>query len=165
MPDSEQVARIRAYLEQHRQTYEREALRQKLLADGHDPQAVDLAMAQVFGLQIAPAPSSGGFRLGRPGYILLIVCTALLNILILPAAVVLMLRLGGNLSGTSLLVGSLAPLMVVLLLETLAILFLRGRSPQVARGLVLGLGTSLALVVPMVLLLGGCVALISSVAG
>jgi hypothetical protein len=122
-------------------------------------------MAQVFGLQIAPASPSGGFRLGQSGYILLVVCTALLNILILPSMVVLMLRIGGNLSGTSLLVGSLAPLVVVLLLETLAILLLRGRNPRIARGLVLGLGTSLALVIPMALLLGGCVALVSNLAG
>jgi hypothetical protein len=48
---NQDIARIRAYLEQHLDTYDREALRQQLLKDGHDPQAVDIAMAQVYSFQ------------------------------------------------------------------------------------------------------------------
>ena len=70
MADSENVARIRAYLEQHRQTYDKQALRTKLLNDGHDPAAVELALAQVYGFEVAPGPApvvqnaTRGFGLG-----------------------------------------------------------------------------------------------------
>jgi hypothetical protein len=48
MADPEEVARIRAYLGQYRGTYSQAGLRRKLLADGHDPRTVEIAMAQVY---------------------------------------------------------------------------------------------------------------------
>ncbi|HSH77239.1 MAG TPA: hypothetical protein VLA19_01755 [Herpetosiphonaceae bacterium] len=50
----ERVARIRAYLDQHRSVYNADALRRKLLADGHERREVDQAMAQVFGANALP---------------------------------------------------------------------------------------------------------------
>ncbi|HSH77960.1 MAG TPA: hypothetical protein VLA19_05430 [Herpetosiphonaceae bacterium] len=47
MADSVEVARIRAYLETHLKHYHWEALRDKLIAEGHDPEAVELALTQV----------------------------------------------------------------------------------------------------------------------
>lgn len=50
----ERVGRIRAYLEQHRSVYNADALRRKLLADGHERKVVDQAMVQVFGANALP---------------------------------------------------------------------------------------------------------------
>lgn len=47
MADPSEVARIRAYLEQHKNTYTREALHEKLRADGADPAAIEAALAQL----------------------------------------------------------------------------------------------------------------------
>ncbi len=49
MADPQEVMRIRVYLHQHRYRYGQDALRRKVLEDGHDPRAVELAMAQVYG--------------------------------------------------------------------------------------------------------------------
>jgi hypothetical protein len=35
MPDADDIVRIRAYLREHGATYERDALRTRLIADGH----------------------------------------------------------------------------------------------------------------------------------
>ncbi len=57
MADPAEVARIRAFLEQHRQTYHRSALHAKLLDEGHDPSAIEEALAQVYGAPTPPAPA------------------------------------------------------------------------------------------------------------
>ncbi len=51
MADPEEVTRIRLYLRRHRYMYSQDALRRKLLDDGHDPRAVKVAMAQVYGVR------------------------------------------------------------------------------------------------------------------
>ncbi len=43
-----QVARIHRYLKKHEGNYAQPVLREKLIADGYDPQIVDLAMAQAY---------------------------------------------------------------------------------------------------------------------
>ena len=78
MADSQQVARIRDYLEQHRQTYDRDALRQQLLADGHPAEAVDLAIAQVYGVQVT-GPVQQPARDTRAKLALVILGTLLVN--------------------------------------------------------------------------------------
>ncbi|GAC1655126.1 MAG: hypothetical protein NVS4B8_30280 [Herpetosiphon sp.] len=53
MADPEAVARIRFYLDAHKATYDREALRRQLLADGHDPALVDQALTEVYSVDLA----------------------------------------------------------------------------------------------------------------
>ena len=57
MADPSEIERIRAYLEQHRNTYDGDALGNNLLADGHDPEAIEQAMAQVYAEQQGPPAS------------------------------------------------------------------------------------------------------------
>jgi len=84
MADLEETARIRAYLEKHRATYDRAALRRKLLANGFTASAVDQAMTEVYGeAGLAPSgPVSGG----KPvPYYLLVAGILFVNVLVLPA--------------------------------------------------------------------------------
>ncbi len=84
----ESVARIRAYLERHRSVYNADALRRKLLADGHDRKAVDQAMAQVFGEKALPLAQRSRFYTGWERRDWLIFAGILLfNGLVLPALV------------------------------------------------------------------------------
>jgi hypothetical protein len=164
MADSQETAHIRAYLEQHRATYDREALRQKLLADGHNREAVELAMAQVYGLQVAPQPApASGSTVSR--YWLLILGVVLLNVMLLPASIVVTVNSELAQTALALLAGGLAPVIVVLLLETGAILYWRRTRPQLSRALLIGVGASLGMVVPLALLFGACVALIMGIGG
>lgn len=148
-PDS--VARIRAYLEQHKQTYTREALQRKLLEDGHDPQAVDLALAQAYGFEVAatgaPPPQSRTQT---------IVLTALgifvLNYVLW--ALISALTIDSNFeTGLALIAGMVA-------VEVAAAVALRSRNRAVSRGLAWGIALSLLPVVALALLFGICLALI-----
>lgn len=84
----EPVARIRAYLEQYRSVYNADALRRKLLADGHERKAVDEAMAQVFGTNALPLARRPRFysRWTRRDW-LIFAGMLLFNGLVLPALV------------------------------------------------------------------------------
>ena len=84
MTEPEEVARIRAYLEQHRATYDREALRRKLVAEGSTPEAVDQAMTEAYGsADNASGPPVFG---GQPRlYYLLIISILVVKVLVLPA--------------------------------------------------------------------------------
>ncbi|HEX6293199.1 MAG TPA: hypothetical protein VFZ66_28715 [Herpetosiphonaceae bacterium] len=149
-PDS--VERITAYLEQHRQTYTQEALRQKLLADGHEPQAVDLAAAQVYGFAVRPSgkPEVSDRRT--------VVLTAL-GLFVLNYVVWMALGL---------ISFNVAPIEILWLIPTLVVLEIaaavaaRTRSRAVARGLAWGIAISMLPVVALALFFGICLAIIYS---
>ena len=64
MADREDPARIRAFVEQHRHTYDQDALRRTLLAAGYDPQVVAVALEHVDVVPVCPpAPQTPGKRL------------------------------------------------------------------------------------------------------
>jgi hypothetical protein len=169
LAEPDDTARIRAYLEQHRATYDRAALRAKLLEDGHDAESVDLAMAQVYGFEVTPPgspPSSPPVDDTRKRVILIAVGTFLANYSILPALAIGVVGTG-NFAGSSFLsafsVVGVVPL--VLLLEGLAVLLLRRRNATWSRGLGWGLVVSLIPLIGLALLFGICVALISTLGG
>ena len=84
MAEPEKISEICAYLEEHRATYEREALRRKLLADGFTADVVDLAMTRVYGSADTGVITSKA--LGKPLlYYLLIIGILFVNVLVLPA--------------------------------------------------------------------------------
>jgi hypothetical protein len=158
MADPEDVARIRAYLQQHKETYEQQALRAKLLEDGHDPQAVELALAQTYGFQVAPStPPVGGNTTGR--LLLVITGTLLFNYVVLPIIVVLLLQVGAT-DATSFFLGAIVPTVLALVVEVGAALALRRTRPVVARGIGWGILISLIPVAGLALLFGACVALL-----
>ncbi len=165
MAEHDDAARIRAYLEEHRATYDRAALRTKLLEDGYDAELVDLAMAQVYGFEVAPATPPPADTMRRR-VILIAVGTFVANYSILPALVIGVLN-AGDFGGSSFLslfsIFGVVPL--VLLLEGLAVLLLRRRDATWARGLGWGLMVSLIPLVGLALLFGVCLALISTLGG
>lgn len=131
MADPEAVAHVRAYLEQHRATYTRDALRKQLLADGHDPQAVDQALAEVY---FAPenAPPNPIQRKSNILVILLVVVgTVLLNASLCVVTI--------NTNWLFLLAG--------LVLEVIAIVYFWRSRPSAARGILWGILASVLLVV------------------
>jgi hypothetical protein len=131
--DPENVAHIRSYLEQHKATYDREALRAKLLADGHDAIAVDQALAEVYGAaNQPPRPVSRNTLLLT---VLVVIGTVLLN----SGICIVSLRSTGVLGG-------LVPLLLGFALEAVAAIVLWRRRPAVARGFVWGIGVSVLIV-------------------
>ena len=87
MTAPEELAQIRAYLEQHRATYDREALRRKLLADGSTPAVVDLAITQVYGAADSTSDASGVGKKPRR-YYLLVIGILVVKVLVLPALLI-----------------------------------------------------------------------------
>lgn len=84
MTEPEEIAQIRAYLEEHRITYDREALRRQLLADGYSPYTVDLAITQVYSsADVPPAARLSGSPLLL--YSLIVIGILFVNVLMLPA--------------------------------------------------------------------------------
>ncbi len=153
MADSEQVARIRAYLEQHRHSYDRDTLRRKLLDEGYDPQAVDQAMAEVYGLKVESraAQASGDIT---TQVLLVAAGIFLLNLLLLPILATVLLRSGA---------GSWTWLVLLCIpLEIVAAIAFRKRNRTVTRGILWGLGATLALVAFVALLFGICIAILST---
>jgi hypothetical protein len=147
---ADSVARIRAYLEQHKQTYTREALQRKLLEDGHNPQAVDLALAQAYGFQVAAGSAPPQSQIKT------VILTALglfvLNYVVW--AIIAALTIDSSFGlGLSLIAGSV-------LLEVAAAVALRSRNRGVSRGLAWGIAMSLLPIVALALLFGICLALI-----
>jgi hypothetical protein len=165
MAEREDVARIRTYLEEHRATYTQAALRAKLLEDGHNQEAVDLAMAQVYGFAVPPASPQPAENT-RTRVILIAAGTFLANYILLPAIVVAIITVvdqGGAGFGPALASFGIIP--VVLLFEGLAAFLLRGRDRTIARGLGWGVVASLLPLIGLALLFGVCFALITTLSG
>ncbi len=158
MADPQHVARIRAYLEEHRGTYERQALRGKLLEDGHDPEAVELALAQTYGFEVAPSSPPTGTNTTTP-LLLAITGTLLFNYVLLPILVVLLLQVVAT-DATSFFIGVIVPGVLALVVEVGAAVALRRERPAVARGIGWGILISLIPVAGLALLFGACVALL-----
>lgn len=149
MADDATVARIRAYLEQHRYTYERDVLRQKLIDDGAPPQAVDLAIAQVYGFDVqgtsTPAATSNVLTIVLLGF----------GVFLLNYAASFLTLAASNGSEYALIVPA-----VLALGELVAAIVLWRRRPPIARGLAWGLAGSLIPLVLLALLFGICIALL-----
>lgn len=143
------VDQIRAYLEQHKQTYTQEALRRQLIEDGHNPQTVDLAIAQAYGFQVrsTPAPPEEN----RRRFVLTIVGVFLFNYIVWAILIAVTLN-------TSL--GGLLAVPVMLILEGIASAGLRRRDPTLSRGLSWGVGLSVLPIATLALLFGICVAIL-----
>jgi hypothetical protein len=149
-PDPESIARIRGYLEEHRRVYDRDALRNKLLADGHPVQAVESAIAQVYGFEVKPTDPP------RPRHTTTVVLTSL-GLFIVNYIIWFLITVSTFQSD------SLAALILIpalLLLEGVAAFALRRRNPSVARGFTWGIAISLLPIVALALLFGICLAII-----
>jgi hypothetical protein len=149
MADSEYVARIRAYLEEHRQTYDQAALRAKLLADGHPESIVDLALAQVYGYEPPPTPAPPQ-RSGLPLWLTIVLT-------FFGTYVVLALLFGAAIDSSNGFV-TLSPLLL-LPLQIIVTLLVRRRNRQLARGLAWGIAAAWTPLFSLVLLVGICLAI------
>lgn len=149
-----EVQQIRSYLEQHRDTYDREALRRKLLSDGHSPQAVDLAFAQAYGLPVNAAQAPSDPPENRAPFLATLFGVLLLNFV--ASCLLTTIMFTNNVPPEN------ALLMAVLIPLELAIMaYFWRRNRPVARGFMWALIGSLP-VVAMGLLLGFCVAIINA---
>jgi hypothetical protein len=148
--ESVSVDRIRAYLEQHKQTYTREALRERLIEDGHNPQAVDLAIAQAYGFQLSNTAAPP--EMDRTRFILTIAGVFLFNYIFWGIIVALVI------------VGQspawLWAIPAMLVLEGVTAAVLRPRNRSLSRSLALGIGVSLLPLVTLGLLFGICLAIL-----
>jgi hypothetical protein len=151
MADSEYVARIRAYLEEHRQTYDQAALRAKLLTDGHPESVVDLALAQVYGYDPPPATPAPPQRNGPPLWLTIVLT-------FFGTYIVLALLFGAAIDSSNGFV-TLSPLLL-LPLQIIAMLVVRRRHRQLARGLAWGIAAAWAPLFSLVLLVGICLAVL-----
>lgn len=132
-PRDSSVASLQLFLEQHRDMYTRGVLREHLVQAGYQASTIDLALARVYGFDLAPPAlplpaqvdgSTIAFGLSLAG-------TLLLNYLIAPIfAVLLLMRATPELAW-----------LVLLLLPTelAAWLLLRRSRRSIARGIVWGL--------------------------
>lgn len=150
MADPAYVARIRAYLEQHRETYDQTALRAKLLADGHPVTAVDLALAQVFGYEPPALPATP--PVSGTGLLLPIVATFFATYISIGVLTVLSFSL--SIDWILFLVPAVLPL------EIVAALVVRRRNPQLARGIAWGIAAAWGPIIALVLLFGICLVII-----
>jgi hypothetical protein len=152
--DDGSVERIRNYLEQHRDTYDRDALRRKLLNDGQPAQAVDLAIAQVYGLHVTAAQAPVEPAPSRRPFLLTLLGVLLLNFVASCTLTTILFSSGFAAPGAFLL-AALIPL------ELAIMAYFWRRNHPVARGFMWALIGSLP-VIAMGLLLGFCVAIISA---
>ena len=149
MADPEDVAPIRAYIEQHSKTYNRESLRRNLIRDGHDPQAVDTALEQAYGSG-AGVPTAQASRAGLYFFLAILAGVAIHAVLVF---VVIMLVVNGPSDGW------LWPIIGLPVLgELVAIVVLWRRNTRIARGLAWGLAVPL---IVTALLFGACLAIIA----
>lgn len=121
MTDQDRLAQIRAmrdYIEQHRATMDRETIRQHVLAEGHDPETIRIALYLVYGPRLPPSEV----------WEVVVVClsTVVLNIIVW---VIL---------APPPIVPLLATMLSFVLLESVAALVLWRRNRTVARGLLCG---------------------------
>ncbi len=155
MPDPDDIARIRAYLREHGTTYERDALRTRLIADGHSPETVDLAIAQEYGFVVTgtapPAPSNRG------RIILVAIGIFLVNFVVLPLAIGLVAQQVNVAAFGNFLIGSIGLVVLALVVESVAAAITRRRDPLLSRGLTWGVLLTLLPVVGGVLLVGICI--------
>ena len=119
--DGADIAHIRAYLEQQREIYHRDALRTKLLEDGYAPESIERAMAQVYGGAQAPPVAQAARMTGA--MLVASLATVLLN--------------GGIcLAGYRFIPGSgMVATVLGALVSILAMAFFTHRQPAVARGI------------------------------
>jgi len=154
MPDADDIARIRAYLKEHGATYERDALRTRLIADGHAPETVDLAIAQEYGFTVtgaAPPPAT------RNRVILVAAGVFLVNFLVLPLVIGLLAQQVNVGAIGSFLIGSTGLVVLALVVESVAAAITRRRDPVLSRGLTWGVLLTLLPIVGGVLLVGVCI--------
>lgn len=147
--ESVSVDRIRAYLEQHKQTYTREALRSRLIEDGHNPQAVDLAIAQAYGFQVSSTSPPPGVN--RTRLILTIAGVFLFNYVVW--AILIALTINSSAAG-------FWAVPALLILEGIAAAALRRRDRTLSRGLTWGIGLTVLPLVTLALLFGICLAIL-----
>ena len=154
VPEPATVEQIRRYLETHRGTYDREALRQQLIKDGQPREAIDLAFAQVFGLSVTAAPALAQQPSSNGRIFLIFLGVTALNLV-----------LSGGLAYAATLTEqvlvALLPGILLLGAEIAAMVRYRERNRALSRGIMWALIAALP-VIAFGLLLGWCVAIIQT---
>ena len=155
MPDPDDIARIRAYLKEHGTTYERDALRTRLIADGHSLETVDLAIAQEYGFAVTGAAPSAPSNRGR--IILVAIGVFLVNFVVLPLVIGLLAQQVNAAAFGNFLIGSIGLVVLALAVESVAAVITRRSDPVLSRGLTWGVLLTLLPIVGGVLLVGVCI--------
>ncbi len=155
MPDPDDIARIHAYLREHGATYERDALRTRLIDDGHSPETVDLAIAQEYGFAVTGAAPSAPSN--RRRIILVAIGVFLVNFVVLPLVIGLLAQQVNAAAFGNFLIGSIGLVVLALAVESVAAVITRRRDPVLSRGLTWGVLLTLLPIVGGVLLVGVCI--------
>lgn len=152
MADPVEVARIRAYLAQHLTQYHWEALRDKLIREGHDPEAVERALSEIDAVRTATtAAQTARARVAALAPALTLVNLVLFGCFMPSVSVPVALGHATSERVTKVLWWGLAPILAGQVI-TIGVLF--ARRSALARPLLSALLPSLALAL---LLFGGCV--------
>ena len=156
MTEPDRIARIRAYVERHRNTYHRDALRRWLIAEGYTAEDVDQVMAEVYADEAENMAASEKLR-----SISLSNAVAVLNMVFMCFAlyIVVPFFVSEPFAGDyRLLLGGFILSVLPLVIEGAAAWILRNRNPTVSYGLKWGAILSATWVAFGVLLVGICVA-------
>jgi hypothetical protein len=155
MHDEAYVQQIRAYIEEHRHRYYPEAIRKRLIADGHDPALVDRLLAEAFApLRAYADPSTAPRKLSwwDHAIIVLRIFVVLAGVLIFNAMLV-----GACFSSIDASSAATAVWLVVALVVFVGLLvYARWREIP----LLLVAGLALAPAIGLALLAGACIAII-----
>ena len=162
MYDEQLIARIREYLRQNQGQFTFEALRERLISEGVDPAAIDVAAAQLRseGRPVYGAPPYGAplpqppKRKGSLGRVLLVTA----GVVLLNLAVGALGFWGAALSGSAVLLEILVPLVLAAEIAGAVVYF--KKRVDVSIGLMIAIVATP--IVVFALLLGACILLIAN---
>lgn len=122
MEDQDEIARIRAYFQQHQATYNRDVLRQKLIEDGYDEQDVDAVLGEM------PMPQRAATT-GISAWMALVLMLTIVGVVILNSSVCITTSANGD----------LLPITLLTTAELVALFVLWRRGSPLATSLLIGL--------------------------
>ncbi len=153
----ESLAQVVAYIQANRSTYDRVALRARLIQDGVAPAQADLALAQVYGYQelgVAPSLAQSN-RANR----LVIIVTLAFNV---AASCGFFGLLGGIFSNASSAISQISPLFIPLAEIVVGVVLIMRGKKAVGKGILYGLlWTVLGFVALVALIYGLCTGLLN----
>jgi hypothetical protein len=137
------IERIKEIIGEQPQPIDRDALRRALTAENHDPRAIDLALAQIYGYEVEGIPFQSGTPPMSSVVIVLVALTIIFaNSILIVALVAAMLNVLSRYSYALMPVAIMVPFVSVLGIEGAMLPRLQRRDPARALGLAFGMGVS-----------------------
>ena len=157
------IERIKTIVEAQRQTHDQQTLRTMLLADNYDARAVDLVLAQAYGLTVSPATAATTIS-PTTKVVLYAIATFFANAVVLMALITAFMALLSVIDSFDItILGFVLPIAVLVAGESGMVIYLRRNSPILARGLGWGIVITVSVIVLLALVFFGFLALLSTV--